>query len=83
MQEDPFQNACDFFSLCKSKWALQSKSYNLNQRQRRERTRIMNMDRGYIGADTDGSKSPPCQHKRAHVRADKGRLPLKHEWTPA
>jgi hypothetical protein len=31
IQEDPPQNACDPFSLCKSKWALPSKSHNSNK----------------------------------------------------
>jgi hypothetical protein len=56
-QGDPPQNACDPFSLCKSKWALPSKSHNLNQRQKRKRAKIMDADGGYISADADGSAS--------------------------
>jgi hypothetical protein len=41
MQGDPPQNACDPFSLCKLKWALPCKSHNSNQRQRRERAKII------------------------------------------
>jgi hypothetical protein len=50
-KEIPPQNACDPFSFCKSKWALLSKSHNLIQRQRRERAKIMDADKGYIGTD--------------------------------
>jgi hypothetical protein len=56
-QEDPPQNACDPFSLYKSKWALPSKSHNSNQRQRRERAKNKNADGGYIGADAGASAS--------------------------
>jgi hypothetical protein len=60
-QGDPPQIACDPFSLCKSKWALPSKSHNSNQRQKRERAKIMDADgvyidrrgRGWVGVHAD------------------------------
>jgi hypothetical protein len=64
-QGDLLQNACSPFFLCRSKWALQSKSYNLKQRQRRERAKIMNANVGYIRVDLN-----PSLWTLARVRVD-------------